>query len=64
MTTGTIEAILIVTPCETLKVLLIDDRLKSKMSGEKITTLQRFKQLAKEQGPKGFYKGLTPTILR
>lgn len=39
MTTGTVEAILIVTPCETLKVLLIDDRLKSKLTGEKITTM-------------------------
>jgi len=29
LTSGTIEAILIVTPSETLKVLLIHDRMKS-----------------------------------
>jgi solute carrier family 25 (mitochondrial citrate transporter), member 1 len=50
---GVSEAILAVTPIETVKTKLID--------GDK-TFMQGVKEIISKEGPRGFYKGLIPTI--
>jgi len=59
---GVSEALLAVTPIETLKTRLTDDvrRGTGKYSG----TVDAIIKIVKSEGPMGLYMGLTPTILK
>jgi len=62
LTAGIVEAILVVTPMETIKVKLIHDQLSPtpKYRG----FFHGVYSIAKQQGLSGCYKGLVPTILK
>jgi len=59
---GTAEAILAVTPIETLKTRVTDDmrRGTNKYTG----SLDACKQILKSEGPAGLYMGLVPTVAK
>ncbi|KAH9399668.1 hypothetical protein TYRP_017658 [Tyrophagus putrescentiae] len=59
---GVTEAVLVVTPKETIKVKFIDDlnNKKPKYRG----LFHGIHQITREHGLKGIYQGLTPTILK
>lgn len=59
---GTMEAILVVTPMETMKVKLIHDQLSAKPKYRGL--IHGVSTIAREQGLAGCYKGLLPTILK
>lgn len=59
---GTMEAILVVTPMETMKVKLIHDQLSANPKYRGL--IHGVSSIAKEQGISGCYKGLLPTILK
>jgi len=56
------EAILVVTPAETLKVTLIHDRLSAAPKYRGL--IHGISAIISEKGFAGIYKGLVPTILR
>ena len=59
---GATESLLAVTPFESIKTQLIDDRKQAnpRMKG----FLHGSKLIAREQGIKGFFKGFVPTTAR
>jgi len=59
---GCIEAIVVVTPMETIKVKLIHDQLSPKPNYRGF--IHGTMSIAQQQGLKGCYKGLIPTILK
>jgi len=59
---GSLEAIIVVTPMETIKVKLIHDRLSPNPKYRGF--FHGVSSIAKEQGWSGCYKGLIPTILK
>jgi len=59
---GSLEAIIVVTPMETIKVKLIHDRLSPNPKYRGF--FHGVSSIAKEQGLSGCYKGLIPTILK
>jgi len=59
--TGLTEALLIVTPSETLRVQLIHDRIKDN-TYKNIFSLS--KSIYDREGVLGFYKGLGPTMIK
>lgn len=59
---GVAEAILVVTPAETLKVVLIHDRLSATPKYRGL--IHGISSLVSEKGFSGIYKGLVPTILK
>lgn len=56
------EAVFIVTPAETLKVQLIDDKLSGK--GKYRGLVHGVRCILKQEGWLGIYKGLGPTMLK
>jgi solute carrier family 25 (mitochondrial citrate transporter), member 1 len=59
---GVTEALLVVTPTETMKVKLIHDNLSATPKYRNF--VHGVRTIAAEQGIAGTYKGLTPTILK
>jgi solute carrier family 25 citrate transporter 1 len=59
---GVFEAILVVTPAETLKVKLIHDRLSETPKYHGL--FHGISSIVKTEGFSGIYKGLVPTILK
>lgn len=60
---GTLEAIFVTTPQETIKVKLIHDMFKSEVPKYK-GTIHGIRTIIKEQGIAECYKGVTPTIIK
>jgi len=60
---GTMEAIFVTTPQETIKVRLIDDAFRKE--GPRYNSFfHGVKSIAGEHGMMGLYKGLFPTIIK
>lgn len=59
---GITEAVLVVTPTETLKVKLIHDRLREKSVYR--NTFHGISLIYKAEGFAGIYKGVIPTVLK
>lgn len=59
---GTTEAILAVTPMETLKTKLIHDKIAE--TGKYRGLFHGIVTIAKQEGPGGLYQGLLPTIMK
>jgi len=61
---GTVEAILITTPQETIKVRLINDAFREDGPPKYRSFFHGVKTIVKEHGLGGIYKGVTPCILK
>lgn len=59
---GVCEAVLVMTPAETLKVKLIHDRFQEKPKFKGL--FHGISTIIKQNGFGGIYKGLVPTILK
>jgi len=59
---GVTEAILAVTPIETLKTRITDDRRRG--TGNYTGSFDALTKIMKNEGPGGLYRGLVPTIMK
>jgi len=59
---GVTEAIFAVTPIETLKTRITDDRRRG--TGNYTGSFDAFKKILTNEGPGGLYRGLVPTIMK
>ena len=59
---GAAEAVLVVTPQETLKTRLIHDKLSETPKYRNL--FHGIGSIVKEQGPAGCYKGVVPTLMK
>jgi len=62
---GALEAIIVTTPQETIKIKLIDDQFKTQETGPRFKGFfHGVKTIVSEEGFAGIYHGLSPTILK
>lgn len=61
---GTLEAIFVTTPQETIKVRLINDAFRTDGPPKYKSFFHGVKTIVGEQGLSGVYKGLLPTIIK